>query len=90
MAIENIDIIVKAISEINPNAKYAIRDRDINNIEWLEDTTPIAPSEIEAKIAEYPSVEEQNAAKENLKASAKAKLIAGQPLTEEEADTIVL
>ena len=28
--------------------------------------------------------------KENLKASAKAKLIAGQPLTEEEANTIVL
>ena len=28
--------------------------------------------------------------KENLKASAKAKLIAGEPLTEEEADTIVL
>ena len=28
--------------------------------------------------------------KTNLKASAKAKLIAGEPLTEEEADTIVL
>ena len=28
--------------------------------------------------------------KETLKASAKAKLIAGEPLTEEEADTIVL
>jgi hypothetical protein len=29
-------------------------------------------------------------AKEDLKASAKAKLIAGEPLTQEEADTIVL
>jgi len=29
-------------------------------------------------------------AKEDLKASAKAKLIAGEPLTEEEAETIVL
>ena len=29
-------------------------------------------------------------AKEDLKASAKAKLIAGEPLTEEEADTIVI
>ena len=28
--------------------------------------------------------------RENLKASAKAKLIAGEPLTEEEADTIVI
>lgn len=36
--------------------------------------------------------EEQEAeqAKEDLKASAKAKLIAGEPLTAEEADTIVL
>jgi hypothetical protein len=33
---------------------------------------------------------EEATARENLKASAKAKLIAGQPLTEEEADTIVL
>ncbi len=90
MAIEHIDLIVKAILEINPNAKYAIRDNDIQNIEWLEDTTPIPAADIEAKIAQYPSAEEQNAAKENLKANAKAKLIAGQPLTEEEADTIVL
>ena len=29
-------------------------------------------------------------AKDNLKASAKAKLVAGEKLTEEEADTIVL
>ena len=29
-------------------------------------------------------------AKQNLKASAKAKLVAGEPLTDEEADTIVL
>ena len=56
----------------------------------MENTTPIAAADIEAKIAQYPSAEEQNAAKENLKANAKAKLIAGQPLTEEEADTIVL
>ena len=41
---------------------------------------------------EAQEIEEVNARteKENLKASAKAKLIAGEPLTEEEADTIVL
>ena len=33
---------------------------------------------------------ENNTARENLKASAKAKLIASEPLTEEEANTIVL
>ena len=41
-------------------------------------------------MAELPTEEEEAAARENLKASAKAKLIAGQPITEEEADTIVL
>ena len=47
-------------------------------------------ADIEAKIAELPTAEEERIAKENLKASAKAKLIAGEPLTEEEANTIVL
>jgi hypothetical protein len=42
--------------------------------------------ESEAKRAEH---EASIAAHETLKASAKAKLIAGQPLTEEEAATIV-
>ena len=54
MAVESIDIIVKAILKINPNAKYAIRDRDIDNIEWLEDTTPIPVGEIQA---EMPAIE---------------------------------
>mgnify|MGYP003126147400 CR=1 FL=1 len=74
MAIEHIDLIVKAILEINPNAKYAIRGNDIQNIEWLENTTPIAAADIEAKIAQYPSAEEQNAQKETEKASGKQKL----------------
>ena len=43
--------------------------------------------EVNAKIQELKDVE---AEKENLKASVKAKLIAGEPLTAEEADTIVL
>ena len=53
-------------------------------------TTPIPIADIEAKIAEMPTEEEKATAKANLKASAKAKLIAGEPLTAEEADTIVL
>jgi len=44
-------------------------------------------AEVNAKIQELKDAE---VAKENLKASAKAKLVAGEPLTEEEADTIVL
>jgi len=53
--------------------------------------------EISAAEASYQAGENEKAqkaadaqAKENLKASAKAKLVAGEALTQEEADTIVL
>ena len=85
-------MVIEAILKINPNAKVAVTGDDINTckIEWLEGTTPIPKADIEAKMAELPTAEEEATARENLKASAKAKLIAGEPLTEEEANTIVL
>ena len=82
--------VIKAILKINPNAEVSVSGDDINTIEWHNGTTPIPVADIEAKMAELPTAEEEATARENLKASAKAKLIAGQPLTEEEADTIVL
>ena len=84
--------IIKAIRKINPNAEVIIIGEDINTctIEWHNGTTPIPKADIEAKMAELPTAEEEATARENLKASAKAKLIAGEPLTEEEANTIVL
>ena len=88
MAIKNLGNAIKAI---NPNAEF-ICDLDIlDNIQWINGTQPIAKADIEAKIIELDTADaNKKKAKENLKASAKAKLIAGQPLTEEEADTIVL
>jgi len=87
-------MILKSILKINPNAKVVVTgdDKDINSnvIEWIDGTTPIPKADIEAKMAELPTAEEEATARANLKASAKAKLIAGQPLTEEEANTIVL
>ena len=86
-------MIIKAILKINPNAIVSVEDTgDINTsiITWHEGTTPIPKADIEAKMAELPTAEEEAAARENLKASAKAKLIAGESLTEEEANTIVL
>jgi len=85
-------MIIKAILKINPNAEVTIRGDDIDTCEiiWLNGTTPIPKADIEAKMVELPTEEEEATARENLKASAKAKLIAGQPLTEEEANTIVL
>ena len=82
--------IIEAIQLINPNAEVSVSGEDINSIVWENGTTPIPIADIEAKIAEMPTEEEKATAKANLKASAKAKLIAGEPLTAEEADTIVL
>mgnify|MGYP001410623205 CR=1 FL=1 len=82
--------IIRAILKINSNAEVNVGDNSLDEITWLNGTTPISKADIEAKIAELPTEEEEKIARENLKASAKAKLIAGQPLTEEEADTIVL
>ncbi|NBQ85324.1 MAG: hypothetical protein EBU03_04285 [Methylophilaceae bacterium] len=52
----------------------------------------VAQMEADRVAAEARKAEEEAAAKalSNLKASAKAKLIAGQPLTAEEADTLVI
>ena len=82
--------IVDAIKSINPDAKFQFENDDINNIEWTEGTTPISVADIQAKISELPTWEELDAQKETIKASAKAKLIAGEKLTEDEANTIVL
>lgn len=57
----------------------------------------MTPAELEAQAAMQAQAEEARAAEDAaraaldaLKASAKAKLVAGQPLTAEEADTLVL
>ena len=69
--------ILKVILYINPNAKCQITDNDVNQIEWLDDTTPISAEDINAKILEYETVEAtKKIDKENNKASAKAKLAA--------------
>ena len=78
---------IEAIMAINANAEVTVTN---NVIDWL-DTTPISNSDIDAKIAELDTAEANNKiALANLKASAKAKLIAGEALTEDEANTIVL
>ena len=82
--------IIRAILKINPNAEVTVGGDSLDEISWLNGTTPISKADIEAKMVELPTEEEERTARENLKASAKAKLIAGQPLTEEEANTIVL
>ena len=80
-----------AIREINPNATWSMVNNDLDQIVWLDGTAPISKEDILAKKTELENNAEAKAqAKEDLKASAKAKLIAGEALTEDEANTIVL
>ena len=51
--------ITQAIKKINPNAEIVLRGDDIDNIEWVNGTTPISKADIEAKMAELPAIEEQ-------------------------------
>ena len=81
--------IEKAILTINPDAKFTINADDINQITWLEGTSPISISDIQAKIDELPTEEEEIQTRENLKASAKTKLMNGEALTEDEANVMV-
>ena len=51
--------IIKSILAINPNAKVSVNAEDINQVTWLNGTTPIPANEILAKqqelITEYNS-----------------------------------
>jgi hypothetical protein len=43
-------MIIEAILKINPNAEVTVNADDINQITWLNGTTPISKSEIEDMI----------------------------------------
>ena len=80
---------IDAIKSIKPDAQVGSEGTDYEGIMWF-DETPIDKATLDNKLAELPTEEEDRQAREDLKASAKAKLVAGTPLTEEEANTIVL
>jgi hypothetical protein len=47
---KNLWYLNKALRELNPNAQY--QATDIDNINWMNETTPIPKEDIEAKITE--------------------------------------
>jgi len=47
-------MIIEAILKINPNAEVTVNDEDINQITWLNGTTPISKADIQAQ---FPAVE---------------------------------
>ena len=82
-------MIEKAIKKINPNAEFTVNAEDYNQITWLNGTTPISKSDIEAMI---PTVETEMA---NAKADAITKKASGKQklldlgLTEEEVKALI-
>jgi hypothetical protein len=44
-------MIEKAILKINPNAEFSVNADDINQITWLNGTTPISKADIEAQLS---------------------------------------
>ena len=64
----------QAIKKINPNAEFTYLGEDLNSIQWLNGTTPIPVADIEAKMAELPTEEEEAAQRETEKTSGKQKL----------------
>tara|TARA_R100000234_G_scaffold118981_1_gene100711 strand:+ start:128 stop:424 length:297 start_codon:yes stop_codon:yes gene_type:complete len=45
-------MIEKAILTINPNAEFTVNSNDLDQITWLNDTTPIDKADIQTKMNE--------------------------------------
>jgi len=52
--------VLKAILTINPNAQVSVNGDDINQITWLNGTTPIPIADIQAKMVELQAKYEAN------------------------------
>ena len=59
--------VTDAIFKINPNAEFVIRENNINQITWLNGTTPISKADIEAQFTavEFDTAMEDLRAKRN-------------------------
>ena len=66
--------VTTAILKINSNAEVSVINNDVDQITWLNGTTPISKTDIEAKMAELPTEEEEAAQIETDKSSGKQKL----------------
>ena len=69
-------MIAKAIKAINPNAQFTVNANDINQITWLNGTTPISKKDIEAQIPIVEAeIEQEKQDAIDKKASGKQKLL---------------
>ena len=52
--------IIKSILAINPNAKVTVKENDVSQIEWHDDTSEISESDILAKQKELQTAYDNN------------------------------
>ena len=82
-------MIEKAIKKINPNAEFNVNADDINQITWLNGTTPIPVADIEAQLPTVEAeIEQEKQDAINKKASGKQKLL-DLGLTEAEVKALI-
>ena len=82
-------MIEKAIKKINPNAEFNVNADDINQITWLNGTTPIPVADIQAQIPIVEAeIEQEKQDAINKKASGKQKLL-DLGLSEEEVKALI-
>ena len=81
-----------AILDINSACQFENVEpyTDYSKISWFDGSPTVSQEDAEARMAELQAIEDAKPTLEEIRASAKSKLIAGEALTEEEADTIVL
>ena len=82
----------EAIYQLYPNVKTidAKADGTFHARDKNGEAVSLDMSAVQTKADELQAIEDAKPSREELKASAKAKLIAGEALTEDEANTIVL
>ena len=72
---KTVDKIIKSIFAINPTAQFTFEEEDIDNIQWLNGTTPISKSDLETKMLTIENeIAQAETDKANKKISGKAKL----------------
>jgi hypothetical protein len=79
----------KAIKKINQNAEFSINADDINQITWLNGTTPISKSEIEAMIPVVQQEQENKIATELANKQSALTKLSSLGLTEAEIKSII-
>ena len=89
---DKVIFLLDAVLAIKPGAEAEISGEDLSTIKWYDgNPTGITNEQIQTKYDELIAAEDAAVIQKPIdRANAKAKLIAGEALTEAEADTIVI